>query len=105
LTDDDDDGPSFLVVVPDSFGNPGGFDDNIHGHCSRCGVSVHWRPHNPPPEVMPRVCMLCLYKDIEAMPADEPLRIMMTGTSLREAAAFIEAEAAAEAEREKKRKA
>jgi len=95
LNDDD----AVLICLPVSFGNPGGFDDNEQGPCSRCGQLVCWRPHAPP---FPRVCMDCFHAEVRATGGDG-LNIAYTEDTRRDLLAYaLQALAAAEAAERKR---
>ena len=47
-----------VICTPTSWGNPGGFDDNVYGPCAReCGRKIQWRPHAP--AAAEKVCVYC----------------------------------------------
>jgi hypothetical protein len=56
----------FVICSPNSWGNPGGFDDDVYGTCAKCGVPIHWRPHNPEPST--KVCIECGLKNAKDDP-------------------------------------
>lgn len=100
MTDREDE-PTFLICMPEHFGNVGGFDDNVHGTCTQCGQGVYWRPHAPRDFI--RVCIECFHADVVAMGPGEKLRIHATPETRADLARYARTRQAEAEVREKKR--
>ncbi len=78
-------GEAVTVCLPVADGNPGGYDNNVSGICSECGLPIHWRPHAPPG---PKVCMHC-FRELR----EEGDEVMITPKSKQELREWMMAEA------------
>ncbi len=68
---------TIVVCLPQSAGNPGGFDDNRYTACASCGVKVQYRPHAPEPSL--KVCLSCA---AAIRPRDRKIEIHVTAETL-----------------------
>jgi hypothetical protein len=54
-----------VICTPTSWGNPGGFDDNVYGQCARgCDRAIQWRPHAP--AAAAKVCVYCALPELRS---------------------------------------
>ena len=76
-----------IACLPLSFGNQGGFDDDVYGKCGECGTPIRWRPHSP---VGRRLCAPCVVNSLE--PGD---RIAVTRRTAEDVVAWAASQKAA----------
>jgi len=76
----------FVICSPTKWGNPGRFDDDKYGVCAKCGVPIHWRPHNPEPSV--KVCIECGVRALED-DEDPNSKLVVTEKTAREVEDYV----------------
>lgn len=75
----------WLICLPLTRGNPGGFDDNLYGRCSKCEEPVQYRPGGEGE----LVCLPCFEKEVRAGNAD-PVEVKVTPKTTEEVRRWLD---------------